>query len=941
MLATRFWMRLALGAALAAAAGAAEKPRRRPRRPAVALPGKKILEANFDRGLEGWRGRGDIVWAPRAGQPWAGKGCVKGAVDRPRRANFLEHELTLKANCIYRFTCWARADRPRAKLVLFLAQGKTRPRVGDWRNVNRRWRAFAIQFAPPRPGRWTLQIVLPSSFGAAPCAMWIDRVQVFETALPRSTAITNGEGYGGEPSLAADREGALWLSWLAYQDGRDALRVARLDAEGETARIAQSWSVAAPPRNTGVLGSRLVPADAGAWLVFACEVDRNWDIYAARVTAQGPSKPRRVTTSPAVDAWPAGAVWNGRLWLAWESNRDGRRQVYAAPAEGGEPMRLSDPGANSYSPDLAAYDGELCVAWHAFAGGAYDIFGRRIRAGRLGPIEQLSFSRDPDRHPRLAASSSGLWIVWQRSLYAGRLKAGETRTYRPGIVADRQSLLCRWTRAGAQLAEGWREALLPRGTEAPSLAVDSAGRVWVTARRARSRIGWDSVLQCFAGRAWGRAWQISAKLGWDEAAGLAVARGRVWVAYQVGYTPAFRDVNASLAARSDIRLASVPLRGAPAFQQPKTTPLPRPTQPAALDLLRKELGEDSPPRSLTYRGRTYHLYFGDFHEHSSISQCVRWRDINPNDSYGYERDIIHADFSALTDHGYNFCPALWARLSKIVRVNHDPGRFVAFLAEEWTSSFEKYSKKYPAGYYGHHNLVFADPYLPRWWNARDGQTPAEVWTDLRKMKTDFVVIPHQLADTGNVPVAWEFHDEAAQPVAEIFQARQSYEYKGCPRQARRTIDNHFIQDAWARGIVIGVIASPDHGGGQGKACVYAEKKTREAILDALRARRCYGTSAARIFLDVRVNGALMGEKIAARRGQPVVVTARVIAPNDIARVDLCRSNEFIYSKPVQGRVAEFTYRDVAPKDGVSYYYARVQQKDGELAWSSPVWVTIR
>ena len=139
-----------------------------------------------------------------------------------------------------------------------------------------------------------------------------------------------------------------------------------------------------------------------------------------------------------------------------------------------------------------------------------------------------------------------------------------------------------------------------------------------------------------------------------------------------------------------------------------------------------------------------------------------------------------------------------------------------------------------------------------------------MWEDLRKLNANFIHIPHQLADTGNVPTDWNFTDETAQPVAEIFQTRGSYEYKGTPREAGRTTPGpgYFLQDAWARGIVIGVIASPDHGGGYGKACVFAPELTREAILDAIRARHCYGTTAAKIFLDVRVNGHLMGEKIA-------------------------------------------------------------------------------
>jgi hypothetical protein len=303
------------------------------------------------------------------------------------------------------------------------------------------------------------------------------------------------------------------------------------------------------------------------------------------------------------------------------------------------------------------------------------------------------------------------------------------------------------------------------------------------------------------------------------------------------------------------------------------------------------------------------------------------------------RDVARLDFACATDHGYNINSYLWTYLGKLARVNNDPGRFLTFLAEEWTSSFEKYSEEHPYGYYGHRNLIFADPYFPRWWNARSGQTPASVWEELRKMKANFVHIPHQLADTGNVPTDWNFADPTAQPVAEIFQIRGSYEYKGTPREAGRSTPKpgYFIQDAWARGIVIGVIAAPDHGGGYGKAAVYAPELSREAILDALRARHCYGTTAAKMLLDVRVNGLLMGEAVAEAPGESVEVKMDVRCPGDIDRVEVCRNNRFIYTKEPKGRAVSLVFTDREPLPGRSYYYVRVIQKDEEIAWTSPVW----
>jgi len=910
-------------------------------KPVMLLPGEVVFVENFEKGIEGWtpRPRGAVRWIKDKKSARRGEGCLMGRITEDRKANFVEREMELSKSSSYGLEMWVRTDKE-GKAVLFAQKGNIRRRLGNWPFLNRCWRPCRTQFSVPESGRWKLQFVIPSSYGSPPCTMWVDDIQIVETKLPRTANVTMGRGYNRDPLLVADGAGTVWMAWLSHRKSGDVVMAARCEEDGSKFRLSASWPVATP-RGAYLLNPALAADQEGTWLVFAAEVRKNWDIYACRLGPTGPSEPAPVTTHPAVDCHPSATVFRGRLWIAWESNRDGRRQVYFTAADKPSPRKLSNPEANSYWPDITGHEGALWVAWHAYVNGNYELYGSRLSADGSEPMtRRLTFHPESDRHVRLLSCPHGLWIAWQREFVGPARAPATTRAYRIGVVSNRQALLCRWTSKGLEAAAGWDKTIFPKGTEIPTLTADRQGRIWLAARRARGQSsGWDTVAQCYAGRQWGKTLLLSSQLGWDIPAGIAPTRDYILVASQVGKTRAFRLVESSLKANSDIVVASVPLHEAPPVAAPKVTMLPKANNLSRIEKLREQLGEQTPPRTINYQGKQLHLFWGDFHEHTSISQCNRWHDVSPEDSYANERDIVNADFSAQTDHGYNFCPALWNYMAKVVRVNQDPRRFVTFLAEEWTSSIEKYSKQHPEGYYGHRNLVFEDPYFPRWFDAKNQDTPKRIWDTLRGMKASFVQIPHQLADTGNVPVDWNFTDEVAQPVAEIFQARQSYEYKGCPRQARRTIDGYFIQDAWAKGIVIGVIASPDHGGGQGKAAVYAPELTREAILEALRARRCYGTTAARIFLDVRVNGRLMGEQIRVARNAPVVVTANVVGANDVEAVELCRSNKFVYMKPGEGKVATFEYRDMNPLPGRSYYYVRVKQKDGELAWSSPVWIT--
>jgi hypothetical protein len=179
--------------------------------------------------------------------------------------------------------------------------------------------------------------------------------------------------------------------------------------------------------------------------------------------------------------------------------------------------------------------------------------------------------------------------------------------------------------------------------------------------------------------------------------------------------------------------------------------------------------------------------------------CQRTKNASVPDLWANQRDVERLDFSAVTDHGYNMDRPQWQYTSGQVRAHHDPGVFVTFLGEEWTSDLKPDGKLTGPARYGHHNLIFLDPYHPHYYDAHDGDvTPTQLWEEHGDAQV--LTIPHQLADTGNVPTDWRYHDDVRQPVAEIFQQRGSYEALGAPLQARRSqeVKGNFLQDAWAR-----------------------------------------------------------------------------------------------------------------------------------------------
>jgi hypothetical protein len=58
-------------------------------------------------------------------------------------------------------------------------------------------------------------------------------------------------------------------------------------------------------------------------------------------------------------------------------------------------------------------------------------------------------------------------------------------------------------------------------------------------------------------------------------------------------------------------------------------------------------------------------------------------------------------------------------------------------------------------------------------------------------------------------------------------------------------------------------------------------------------------------------------------------------------MEVIRNGKVLYRKDNSGYLAEFQVEDTMPARGTNWYYARVLQRDGQMAWSSPVWVDLQ
>lgn len=332
----------------------------------------------------------------------------------------------------------------------------------------------------------------------------------------------------------------------------------------------------------------------------------------------------------------------------------------------------------------------------------------------------------------------------------------------------------------------------------------------------------------------------------------------------------------------------------------------------------------------------YHIYWGDLHGHSVLSDGL-----GPIDDYfRFGREVGQLDFCAAADHAQYMSDEDWGLTADAVERFNAPGRFVTVLGYE-------YSHNAPGG--------FGDKciYYP-------GQGPLLRERDIdRGPYSDLARIGERLKEHGAMMVAhmhagggMRYLDPDVVRLCEIYSVWGAGEYRGNPKSIPALRRDEYVQDVLASGARVGILAASDcHAGHPGDtdwlrrrkqyhgglAAVLAEELTRQDVFQALWHRRCYGTTGARIVLEFALDDQPMGSEVKLSPGRKPEFAVRVSGTADLAEIVLVRDNRPLYTHACRGMDESFTYRDdecVAS----ACYYVRVQQVDDEFAWSSPIWV---
>ena len=288
----------------------------------------------------------------------------------------------------------------------------------------------------------------------------------------------------------------------------------------------------------------------------------------------------------------------------------------------------------------------------------------------------------------------------------------------------------------------------------------------------------------------------------------------------------------------------------------------------------------------------HQVFWGDLHKHLTgpgapveavgdrVAAATETLDFCAVYCYPFEH---HTQGSGLLVESTGHRPAFddwWTEIQHQSRAHHTPHEFVTFPAYEWHGDRRRW---------GDHHVLYRQEGGP----LSAAPSLAALYDEVRDEPA--YVIPHHTAyRVGERGRDWSVYDPELSPVMEMYSTHGSSEGVDSPvpmafneSMGPRTGGGTF-RDALAAGHRVGVVASNDGAGvpgawNRGLAAVWAPELTREAIWEAIAARRTYGVTGDRIELWWELDGTPMGGTVPAGTR---TATISVDCPRPLDRVEL-------------------------------------------------------
>ncbi len=740
----------------------------------------------------------------------------------------------------------------------------------------------------------------------------------------------------------ATASNGLWIAWLEFQPkSGDQIWLGLRGANGKWIERKQISSVVGDYANP----TPTIDALGRLWVSYETSKGSNWNVEVQQATEINGNHSEKNSTSfvginHRITAGPDGSVVvvcqqesQGRF-RAIGMRISNRSKVFTTDA-----LKDISTSGNAWHPSVAvSADNSVHLICDAYDGQSYNVLSQFTTKATH---ENLTLAATPgfEANAQIASGKDGkVWVVWEEDgenwgkRYVARTPGDKKSTK----MVDNEGPLHRFRKLHfGELDEKSAQLktydlpqpsfeLSNHRTNAPpdlknfgafyegaQLVVDGQNRPWIVYRH--FYVPWIGIVpethkqdnarlyaRCLLRDGWSKLYSFTEGQG-DGMQRISVSPKQDGI--NLAWTTGRTDRRDPKSTHRGIALAEISFKGAKAKIPAKT----RIVSLASNTIAASPALSARPVASLG--SRQYELFYGDLHRHTDISLCFSPADGTIDDAYRYAIDAAPLDFMGITDHTHDLAMGdplslVWWRSRKEVD-RHALG----------TKFFPFYSYERSRGDTDHNVFSLRDDML------RPHTYPlTQFWSEL---DTNTFTIAHQPFNR----VLWNYKDNIHRPLVEIYQGFRN---------------NSVEQDAkegLMRGHQFGIIAASDHlSTGASYAGVWAEKPSRESIFRAMQARRTFG-STSKITLKVTCGEHWMGESFATNSMPPIQISVQ--APSPISDLELFLDGELLKTGVTSGKDGSYIYDADKSLTGAHLFYVHVKLLDGNRAWSSPLWVTIK
>jgi len=357
------------------------------------------------------------------------------------------------------------------------------------------------------------------------------------------------------------------------------------------------------------------------------------------------------------------------------------------------------------------------------------------------------------------------------------------------------------------------------------------------------------------------------------------------------------------------------------------------------------VAQSNPLEIIDARDAKRRVYWGEIHGHTEMSDgCGAYGEL-----YRHAREDGALDFAAAADHACYFSDNEWLWMQDVTNSWNRAGEFVTLAGYEW------------AGKQVHRNVYTSRDRVTLFRGMYEPTSNINtVWEHFHGDE-EVVAGPHGVLAHG---IVWEHHDPEVERFVEIYSMWGAGECRDNPLVPEWLKDvprDHDVNGLLRSGAHLGFTGGGDcHEGHVGFTCedpdgqgatphtfaavlLYRCGMTaaelpefgRRELIRALRNRRTYATTGARILLHFTAADYAMG---AVGTADEVTCRAEVHAVAPLKAVEIVKDGAVAWSRQADGLEARVDWQDPDAPTREHVYYLRVTQVDGQMAWSSPVWV---